>query len=334
MCDEDEALLRYHFGDLAPAEREALQRRLSEEPELACRLEELEACLASNEPAPPAAEREADAAPGLLADKTVEAILSPSTDAPCETSFASRKRFSLAEAAAIGVVAGLLGMLLIPALQTSREVARRTACSQNLQELGKALLLYSQDHGDSFPRIEPGMNAGMFTVSLVDGGYLRQDEAQHALLCPSSELANLVAERRAAVRVPTSAELQAAALLELDRLRRLMAGSYAYRFGHLENGLYVYPRSQADSRAALTADAPVRADSGGMVSRNHGACGQNVLFQDGHVAFQSSCWSPCIQDHLYLNDAGEVAAGRGPLDVVLAPSEATPGVVPAMRVGF
>ena len=335
MCDEDEVLLRYHFGDLDPSEREAVERRLRDEPEFATRLAQLEECLAAQDGGPEE-DPVKSAAADSLADKTIDTILAtPDGARGCVGSYVGRKRFSLGEVVAVGVAAGLVGMLVLPAVQASRAASHRAQCAKNLGDLGQSLMLYAEDHGGALPRIDPGMNAGMFTVSLADGRYREQpDLEQNLLLCPSSELATQVAMDRAKVRVPTTVELRTASPLLLEKLRRWMAGSYAYRLGYFKDGRYFYPKWSGSSREAVLADAPTRDENGGVVSRNHGACGQNVLYQDGSVAFLATCWSLCEEDHLYLNDAGEVAAGRGPRDVVLAPSEATPGVVRVLRLGF
>ena len=133
--------------------------------------------------------------------------------------------------------------------------------------------------------------------------------------------------------VPTWSQLRQAEPSLFDRLIRFMSGSYAYNFGHAQqkNDICQQPHQGMACRVPLMADAPKRGCKVSYVSHNHGTCGQNVLFQDGHVDFVSGCWAPEREDHLYLNDAGEVAAGRRPHDAVLAPSEATPTGVRVVR---
>lgn len=338
MCDEDELLLRYHFGDVSDQERLDFESRLDAEPGLRERLEALRECIASNE-SKANAEQVATCAeshelllPRKLADRTATAVLTSEDEAA--ESCGGRKRFSLAEAAAIGVVAMMLGALVFPAMQASRNTSRRIACEKGMLDVSQALFQYANDHGSRFPTVLPGQNAGMFAVTLADSRYADRDNLERTLVCPSSELAIQVATGRAAVVVPTRAELQVAPVFLLDRLRRFMAGAYAYRMGHLEGNTYVYPRFRADCRSAILADAPARGCGDSVVSNNHGVCGQNILYEDGHVDFQTGCWSPEQEDHLFLNDAGEVAAGRTPRDSVLGRSEATPGVVRVIRIRF
>lgn len=332
MCDEDDTLFRYVFNDLDAGELAAFERRLREDPELAQRLEDFRDCLAAQE-----AEAKESIAPvempRKLADRTAHQVLTrPATD-QIDSACVGRKRFSLVETVTVGVCALVIGMITVPAIQSARESSRRAQCANHLKTIHQTgLAQYAARHNNYFPQIEPDENAGMFAVKLADSGSIERDTLQKALLCPSSNLATQVAEKRAAVVVPTRYELGIANAYVFDRLIRFMAGSYAYRFGHMrENGTYGSDPSTMSCRVALMADAPQRGPDGMILSRNHGACGQNVLFEDGSVDFVGGCWSPCL-DHLFLNDDDKVAAGRGPQDAVLAPSEATPGPTRIVRV--
>jgi len=46
---------------------------------------------------------------------------------------------------------GILAGMLLPAIAAAREKARRTSCMSNLSQFGKALAMYSMDHGEDFP---------------------------------------------------------------------------------------------------------------------------------------------------------------------------------------
>jgi type II secretory pathway pseudopilin PulG len=63
-----------------------------------------------------------------------------------------RKCFTLVELlVVIGIIAVLMGILL-PALSAVRRTAQRVVCGSNLAGIGKAMLLYANEHGGDYPR--------------------------------------------------------------------------------------------------------------------------------------------------------------------------------------
>jgi len=46
---------------------------------------------------------------------------------------------------------GIMAGMLLPAISSAREKARRTACMSNLAQMGKASILYSMDHDEKYP---------------------------------------------------------------------------------------------------------------------------------------------------------------------------------------
>lgn len=321
-CDDD--LARYHFDEMAPAERRVFEARLAAEPELARELERFRRCAADVD-AEDAIPRASAAAPADLADRTCKLLGALGVDQSPAKPCGKRRIGALDLCFGVGS-ALLLAAIIFPAIQMSREESRRAQCADNLRTIGHALFAYSERHGGYFPVIEPGEHAGMYAVSLADSEAIARDELQRRLLCPSSSLAQCVADGRAAVVVPTLEQVRLSHALLLERLRRVSGGSYAYRWGYLNEGAYVPVTNRSDGRAALLGDAP---DDVFSTSRNHGGCVQNVLFQDGSVRAVSGCWAQSGEDHLFLNAMGRLDAGRTSRDTVLAPSWATLGPVDA-----
>lgn len=61
-----------------------------------------------------------------------------------------RRAFTLVELLAVVAVIGLLVAILLPAINSVREAARRAECSSNLKQVGTALIAFQASHG-SFP---------------------------------------------------------------------------------------------------------------------------------------------------------------------------------------
>jgi len=59
--------------------------------------------------------------------------------------------FTLVELLVVVAIMGLLAALLLPAAERAGERARSTACRSNLGQIGIALRLYLDDHGQRFP---------------------------------------------------------------------------------------------------------------------------------------------------------------------------------------
>jgi prepilin-type processing-associated H-X9-DG protein/prepilin-type N-terminal cleavage/methylation domain-containing protein len=78
--------------------------------------------------------------------------------------YARRTGFTLIELLVVTFVIGLLLALLLPAVQASREAARRVQCTNNLKQLGIALNTYSSLHN----HVPTNLNYSTFTHLLPD----------------------------------------------------------------------------------------------------------------------------------------------------------------------
>lgn len=69
----------------------------------------------------------------------------------CDTPQGDRRGVTLIELLVTIAILGLLVALLLPAVQSSRESARRTQCNANLKQIGVGLQSYAQASGDMLP---------------------------------------------------------------------------------------------------------------------------------------------------------------------------------------
>jgi len=255
----------------------------------------------------------------LLGTPGGERQLSPYSAAPAR---ASRARWI--DVAAAAAVLILIAAVIWPALDASRFRARLAACKDNLRELGVALTAYSRNHDDRFPAVPsegPLAAAGVYAPLLVSEGCLSESRR---VLCPESPLA-----RTREFQIPSVEEFQSVGQQEAERLRRQMGGSYGYCIGHLECGRLVPTKNLGRSYFAIMADAPSD-ELPGRQSLNHDGLGQNVLLEDGHVAFLTSSQPADSSDDIFANDDHVVAAGIHADDSVIAGS----GTPPILRVNY
>jgi len=307
-----EHLLGYLIGALEPTEQAQVSAQLEKDAQLRrdCRL--LRDCLF------PLASDEHYDPPPALATRTCRYVAE--YDSPAFVGFGGVGAWRLSD---MLVAAGILvtaTLLLFPAVANSRFHSRIDACRDNLRQLGQALASYSQQHGGGYPAVPKSGNlsaAGVYAPTLVDHKLV---DDPRVFVCPASELAS-----RGSFQVPTLNDLRTASPELLHGLRSTMGGSYGYTLGYKQDGKYHGAGNRRRSTLAVMADTPDPGASRGN-SFNHGCCGQNVLFEDGHVSFLKRCQLTDSGDDIFTNILGQVGPGIGEDDSVVAPSHIGPGL--------
>jgi hypothetical protein len=313
-------LLGYLLKALEPAEHAEVEERLGTDAVLRQDLERLRRSL------DPLAAADAPIEPPLgLAQRTCEVVLlrgrlrAIQPAAPWGGALGSpRSQWGLQELIVAASIVAVAALLFFPAVSRSRSNAQAAMCRDNMRHVWLALDAYSIHNNGLLPLVPPyGKLAmpGIYAPILVEAGYI---DDERKFLCPGSALAT---DPR--FYMPTLAELQSAGRCKLNRTRRFVGGSYAYTLGHMSQGVYVGTRNHHRATFALLADCP-SLHLPGRLSVNHGGHGQNVLYEDGHVAYVTSCRTLDCGDELFRNDDLRIAPGLDRDDTVIVPNVLDP----------
>jgi hypothetical protein len=203
-----------------------------------------------------------------------------------------------------GIVTASLLMLLSPALLNSRFAAELRQCQNNLQNLYAGFSKYSITHEGEFPAVanrSTFATSGAYAPILLEQGYVTD---QGNFFCPAA--AESITWRPQGI--PTKQDVADSSSEDRAALQQRMGGTYGYSVGYQAGGRVRAIRNQQRPNFALVADRP----SGQSINRysmNHGGLGQNILFENGHVAFVRGTQSIGLGDRYYVSDRGIVEPG-------------------------
>lgn len=107
--------------------------------------------------------------------------------------FSNKRGFTLIELLVVIAIIAILAAILFPVFAKAREAARKTACINNLKQLGTGMMMYAQDYDETMPSAYFGAGGlgatpiyasyGWSYVFVILEPYLKN---QGILACPSA----------------------------------------------------------------------------------------------------------------------------------------------------
>jgi prepilin-type N-terminal cleavage/methylation domain-containing protein/prepilin-type processing-associated H-X9-DG protein len=259
--------------------------------------------------------------------------------------------FSLIELLVVIGIIGLLAAFAVGMLSRARARNSGVNCASNLRQIGQALLLYSNDNRGAYPRTRASANGMMrvptwgtgvaATQPFADNGPADNDVTAALFLllrtqgitaevfcCPSSNVEKGTFGGTTATSQDRS---------NFSDVKKNLSYSYHNPYpsdramGVLDNGYTCTTGAEfavaadknpgGEALLKLTDNSPVDAMRNGN-SKNHDRDGQNILYSDGHVAWESNPFVGNNRDNIYTTADGNIAASSVDMnDSILLPAD-------------
>ena len=279
------------------------------------------------------------------------------SERPCaQASLRRRCAFTYVELLVVLVLIVIGISFLLPSLNRPRGNSNRVKCASNLRQIGQAILLYSNDNRGAYPRTRASNledapapipvwgTAAAATQPFADDGpaendvtaalflLLRtQDITSEVFTCPSSDQEKDTYGGKNAAPIHRS---------NFTDVKRNLSYSYQNPYPStaaigagfkLNNSIGAEFAVAADKNPGTVGDGDnvliVTATSSARDmkqgnSRNHDRDGQNILYGDGHVAWESNPFVGVNRDNIYTTADGSIAASSVDAnDSILLPTD-------------
>lgn len=268
------------------------------------------------------------------------------------------KNLTFVEVLTVVLVCLFLMAVVVPAFRIPRSDAMRTTCLKNLSLIGKAMLIYTNDYDDEYPRA--GGRSSVWSSNILNWqadnrfaayGLSANGSGGQATISSSFYLLVKYIELMPKSFVcPGDAGITEFKPVDYGASDRKLI--YLWDFGpeaskhcsyayHMPYGLYALTTSSEpgmavaadrnpwiDSPAAEAKDIRFFNPDGGRESVKAGNAvaheneGQNVLFVDGHVSFEKSPACGINDDNIYTFwDGGDIRRGGTPIPLFSEPAD-------------
>ena len=226
----------------------------------------------------------------------------------------ARRGFTLIEILVVIGIIGVLLALLLPGLERAREKANTVRCASNLSQIGVALTIYEQENHGLFPRgvwvpgapIVVGTNGAALDPFGAGGPGPNDVTANAFVLIRAEKLPTSI------FADPYTDEIQFSPDTADPSKRSNFTDwhlNFAFSFADPYPDLNaVHGGYKVDGKlpAAFVVAADRNPGTGaGNNSRNHEGEGQNVLWSDVHVEWQTTTQCGVNGDDIYVNQAGQ-----------------------------